>query len=100
MDQRGCSCPIGKACCSAALECADFHYGSVVLQPAVRDTADLLEDGSSETATVRRLSKENRRLRQRLKELELEAAEEKEEVDSLIEELSKEIIELCGGLLA
>ena len=40
----------------------------------MRDAADLLADGSSETAKVRRLSKENRTLRQRLKELELEAA--------------------------
>ena len=39
-------------------------------------------------------------LRQKLKELQLEAAEEKGEVDALIEELSKEIIELCVGLLA
>eukprot|EP01043_Picozoa_sp_COSAG02_P011627 COSAG02_NODE_431_length_22447_cov_7.487202_13_plen_88_part_00 len=62
-------------------------------------SGDLFTDDSSEAAKVRRLSKENRTLRQKLKELQLEAAEEKQEVDSLIEELSKEIIELCAGLL-
>jgi hypothetical protein len=67
----------------------------VLLQPAVG--GDSFMDDSSETAKVRRLSKENRTLRHQLKELQLEAAEEKEEVDSLIEELSKEIIELCVG---
>lgn len=46
---------------------------------------------------MRRLSKENRSLRQKLKALQQEAALEKDEVDSLIEELSKEIVELCAG---
>ena len=73
------------------------HVDCVLLQPVVG--GDVFTDDSSETAKVRRLSKENRTLRQKLKELQLEAAEEKEEVDSLIEELSKEIIELCEGLL-
>ena len=70
----------------------------MVLQPAVG--SDLFTDNSPETATVRRLSKENRKLRQKLKDFQREAAEEKEEVDSLIEELSKEIIELCAGSLS
>ena len=34
-------------------------------------------------------------MRQKLKALQQEAALEKDEVDSLIEELSKEIVELC-----
>ena len=83
--------PPSCTCQSLIAEC------SVVLQPAVG--SDLFTDNSPETATVRRLSKENRKLRQKLKDFQREAAEEKEEVDSLIEELSKEIIELCAGSL-
>ncbi len=86
---------VRDACVLAgARRCA--HAGCcVLLQPAVG--GDSFTDDSSETAKVRRLSKENRTLRHQLKELQLEATEEKEEVDSLIEELSKEIIELCVG---
>lgn len=54
---------------------------------------------ATETATVRRLSQENRLLQEQLKELQVEAAEEKEEVHSLIDELSKEIVQLYAGLL-
>ena len=52
-------------------------------------------DSGGNTAATRRLMKENKSLRQKLKTLQREAAEEKYEVDTLIEELSKEIVELC-----
>jgi len=48
----------------------------------------------AEAVQIRRLSKENKALRQKVKALQHERSEGQAEVDTLIEELSKEIVEL------
>ena len=64
-------------------------------QPQQLEAAPDMFDSGGDTSQTRRLQKENKSLRQKLKTLQREAAEEKEEVDALIEELSKELVELC-----